>query len=286
MPKEQEAVAGDTLIADAPRESDAATGPASREELFQFVDRYGDLIDDRVAEIIDEAVEEAITARAARLRCLSWARLCVVVAALCGVSVLLRETPYAVAPSARGTRRLSRPSSRRPHRVHPRRSYGDSTAGSITSVSSRPASARRSAEKSTATTGPYPCALSTATTPRPMGPSPNTTGTSPGATPERRTGRAATEKGSVSAATSAGSLPGTAMVNAYGRLMYSPKPPGERRPRCSWHGTEHGPRSAPISRVASRASGLHGGLAAHSADGVEDTAVEDGVHDAVTLRPW
>ncbi|MET9548416.1 hypothetical protein ABZY36_24360 [Streptomyces sp. NPDC006627] len=97
MTKQKEAVEGATLIADAPRESDAATEPASREELFRFVDRYGDLIDDRVAEIIDEAVDEAITARAARRRRLSWARLCVVVAALCGVSVLLRETPYAVA---------------------------------------------------------------------------------------------------------------------------------------------------------------------------------------------
>ncbi|MCX4670993.1 TauD/TfdA family dioxygenase [Streptomyces sp. NBC_01381] len=39
----------------------------------------------------------AISTRAARRRRLSWLRLCMVVAALCGVSVLLREAPYAVA---------------------------------------------------------------------------------------------------------------------------------------------------------------------------------------------
>ncbi|KUN16254.1 hypothetical protein [Streptomyces olivaceoviridis] len=73
----------------ASHESAAAAGPASREELTRFVDRYGDLIDDRVAEIVDEV----LAAREARRRRLSWLRLCIVVAALCGVSVLLREAP-------------------------------------------------------------------------------------------------------------------------------------------------------------------------------------------------
>ncbi|MBT2675726.1 hypothetical protein J7E95_34040 [Streptomyces sp. ISL-14] len=87
MTKQQTAVEGITGTATA------AAGPASREELTRFVDRYGDLIDDRVAEI----VEEVLAAREARRRRLSWVRLCIVVTALCGVSVLLRETPYAVA---------------------------------------------------------------------------------------------------------------------------------------------------------------------------------------------
>ncbi|GAA4074757.1 hypothetical protein [Streptomyces shaanxiensis] len=80
-----------------PHRSDAPAGPASHAELTRFVDRYGDLIDDRVAEIVEEIVDEVLTAREARRRRLSGLRLCLVVAALCGVSVLLRETPYAVA---------------------------------------------------------------------------------------------------------------------------------------------------------------------------------------------
>ncbi|MGN9759234.1 hypothetical protein [Streptomyces sp. SD31] len=91
MTKQQTAVEGVTGTATA------AAGPASREELTRFVDRYGDLIDDRVAEIVEEVVEEVLAAREARRRRLSWLRLCIVVTALCGVSVLLRETPYAVA---------------------------------------------------------------------------------------------------------------------------------------------------------------------------------------------
>ena len=81
----------------ASHESAAAAGPASREELTRFVDRYGDLIDDRVAEIVEEVVDEMLAAREARRRRMSWLRLSIVVAALCGVSVLLREAPYAVA---------------------------------------------------------------------------------------------------------------------------------------------------------------------------------------------
>ncbi|MGW3463121.1 hypothetical protein ACWDE9_27555 [Streptomyces olivaceoviridis] len=81
----------------ASHESAAAAGPASREELTRFVDRYGDLIDDRVAEIVEEVIDEVLAAREARPRRLSWLPLCIVVAALCGVSVLLREAPYAVA---------------------------------------------------------------------------------------------------------------------------------------------------------------------------------------------
>ncbi|UFQ18557.1 MULTISPECIES: hypothetical protein [Streptomyces] len=97
MTKQNTAVEGGTLIAGARHESNAPAEPASREELLRFVDRYGDLIDDRVAEIVDETVDVAIATRAARRRRLSWLRLCMVVAALCGVSVLLRDAPYAVA---------------------------------------------------------------------------------------------------------------------------------------------------------------------------------------------
>ncbi|MGW7074230.1 hypothetical protein [Streptomyces sp. NPDC054866] len=97
MTKQNTAVEGNTLIADTPHGSNTAAGPASRAELYRFVDRYGDLIDDRIAEIVDETVEESIATRAACRRRLSWLRLCTVVAALCGVSVLLREAPYAVA---------------------------------------------------------------------------------------------------------------------------------------------------------------------------------------------
>lgn len=87
----------DAATEDTPHQSDAPAAPASHAELTRFVDRYGDLIDDRVAEIVEEIVDEVLATRAARRRRLSGLRLCLVVAALCGVSVLLRETPYAVA---------------------------------------------------------------------------------------------------------------------------------------------------------------------------------------------
>ena len=127
-------------------------------------------------------------------------------------------------------------------------SYGLTDAGSTTtSAPARSASARRAAEKSAATTGPWPPAFNALITASPMGPQPTTRATSRAARRAVRTACTPTASGSVTAAR-AGSRPsGTGRRRAAWSTISSANPPGKFgvRPTSSgpsgpsMNGTEH-----------------------------------------------
>ena len=107
------------------------------------------------------------------------------------------------------------------------RSWGDSSAGSMT-TSAPKASARRRrvGEKSAASTGPCPRPLSAAITANPTGPQPTTRQGWPAPRPARPTACSPTASGSVSAARSVGSASGTGSRSNSCSTMCSASAPG------------------------------------------------------------
>jgi hypothetical protein len=64
-------------------------------DIGEFLDRYGDAIDDRLAEIVQDVVAELVAAQL-RHRQRIWLPLASTLAAVTGISVLLRHTPLAL----------------------------------------------------------------------------------------------------------------------------------------------------------------------------------------------
>jgi hypothetical protein len=73
--------------------SDVDTGLSV--DIGEFLDRYGDAIDDRMAEILEDVVAELVAARL-RSRQRIWLPLASTLAAVTGISVPLRHTPFAL----------------------------------------------------------------------------------------------------------------------------------------------------------------------------------------------